>query len=210
MDELAEKLGRLSADPDFQRFTGVVVWLSAINGGFWLLARAGHLLDLFSELFWEELWGVFAIIYNAALAVFFAAIIFVAAAHGAPPKDLFWREACGFVILYFSLSAAYLNTKTYELDEFTRPGFMLGLAAFVLFAAFPRLALERPRLLDLIAIMKDLQDSWIGFAATALVTARIGWRVTHGGLSAFLFGLQPLLWTLGLTKLPPIRVRRRR
>src|SRR3954464_14378727 len=67
----------------------IFVWLCSINAGFWILARVmSAFVDVFSELFWEDLWGALATVYNIALAVFFSAIIFVSATRGAAPKDL--------------------------------------------------------------------------------------------------------------------------
>ena len=74
--------------PEFKRVVDIFVWLGAVNAGFWILARVmGAFVDVFSELFLEELWSVIAILYNIALAVFFAAILFVSATKGAPPSN---------------------------------------------------------------------------------------------------------------------------
>ena len=93
MDEFLAAAITIWRSPEFKRVVDVFVWLGAINGGFWILARVmGAFVDVFSELFLEELWSVIAILYNIALAVFFSAILFVSATKGAPPSDVLWRE----------------------------------------------------------------------------------------------------------------------
>src|SRR5689334_19252647 len=115
--------------PECKNVVSVFVWLASINGGFWILARVmGAFVDIFSELFLEELWSVIAILYNIALAAFFTAILFVSATKGAPAGDLLWRQACGFVMLYVALGAAYMD-KTHHITEDARPGYALGLVS---------------------------------------------------------------------------------
>ena len=49
--------------PECKSVVNVFVWLGSINGGFWILARVmGAFVDVFSELFLEELWSVIAIL----------------------------------------------------------------------------------------------------------------------------------------------------
>lgn len=193
--------------PEYRRYLDIFVFLGSVNGGFWLLARAASgFLDIFSELFWEEIWSLVAIVYNIALAAFFAAILFAAAGTGAAPKDLFWRQACGFVMLYLALGAAYMDSEG-RLCEEGRPGYVLGLIAYILYAVHPPLVAD-PRLHELIAFMKRVSDSWVGKAMTVFVMGGLALRLARGGLSGLFHVLAPVLWKAGALKHPPIRVRR--
>lgn len=184
-----------------------IVWLSSVSGGFWLLAKAmGAAVDVFSELFWEPLWSAFAVLYNIALAVFFAAILFASATKGAPAGDLYWREACGFVVLYLALSSAYTDPRTMSIDDDARLGFATALLAYFIFAAVPTLV-ARPALYELITVMKTVADSWVGLASTALVVAGILLSLSRRGLRAMFRRLSPFLWFIGALKHPPIRIR---
>ena len=191
-------------------FIQIFVWLCSINTGFWILARVmGAFMEIFSELFWEELWSAFATVYNIVLAVFFSAIIFVSATKGAPPKDLMWREMCGFVLLYMALGASYMDSRMHQINDYSRPGYALGLILFIVFAAFPRIV-AYPELYTLITVMKALADSWIGQALTVLMVGGILWGIAHRGLREMFYHLSPFLWFIGALKHPPIRVRRSR
>lgn len=193
--------------PDYRRYLDIFVFLGSVNGGFWLLARAASgFVDIFSELFWEELWSLVAILYNIALAAFFAALLFAAAIKGAPPKDLFWREACGFVMLYLALGAAYMDSEG-RLCEEGRPGYVLGLIAYILYAVHPALVAD-PRLLEALGLLKTVSESWVGKVMTAFVMGGLAWRLAKGGLSGLFHVLAPVLWKAGALKHPPIRVRR--
>ncbi len=193
--------------PEYRQILDIAVFLGSVNGGFWLLARAASgFLDIFSELFWEEVWSLIATVYNVALAVFFAAILFAAAVRSAPPETLYWRQAAGFVLLYLALGAAYMD-RGGRLCEEGRPGYALGLAAYILYAAFPQLVSD-PRLHDLIGVMKRVSDSWFGQAMAAFVVGGILWKLAKDGLSGLFHVLAPGLWKVGALKHPPIRVRR--
>lgn len=193
---------------EFQSVLQIFIWLCSINAGFWILARiAGAILDVFSELFWEDVWGALAMAYNIALAVFFSAIIFVSATKGAPPKDLMWREMCGFVLLYTALGASYMEGRTHQINDYARPGYALGLIAYIVFAAFP-LIVTHPKLYALITVMKTVADSWVGTAFTVFVVVGIVWSIARRGLREMFYHLSPLLWFMGALKHPPIRVRR--
>lgn len=193
---------------EFQSVLQIFVWLCSINAGFWILARVmSAFVDVFSELFWEDLWGAFATVYNIALAVFFSAIIFVSATKGAPPKDFLWREMCGFVLLYMALGASYMDAGTHQINEYARPGYALGLIAYILFAAFPKIV-AHPELYTLIALMKAVADSWVGTAFTVFVVGGIVWGIARKGLREMFYHLSPFLWFIGALKHPPIRIRR--
>ena len=89
MDAFIDAAQQIWRSPEFKGVIGVFVWLGSINAGFWILARImGAFVDIFSELFLEELWSVLATLYNMVLAVLFAAILFVSATKGAAPGDL--------------------------------------------------------------------------------------------------------------------------
>ena len=166
---------------EFQSVFQTFVWLCSINAGFWILARVmGAFVDVFSELFWEDLWHVLATLYNIALAVFFSAVMFASATRGALPKDLMWREMCGFVLLYMALGAAYMDSDTHRLHDSTRPGYASGLLGYLFFAAFPILA-AYPQLDTLITLLKTLADSWIGKSLTAFMVVGIIWGVLRRG-----------------------------
>ena len=193
---------------EFQGVLQIFIWLCSVNAGFWILARAmGAFVDVFSELFWEEVWGALATVYNIALALVFAAVIFVSATKGAPAKDFLWREMCGFVLLYMALGASYMDAATHQINEFARPGYALGLIGYILFAAFPRIV-AHPELYALVLALKALSDSWIGQALTVLMVGGIIWGITHRGLREMFYHLSPFLWFIGALKHPPIRVRR--
>lgn len=188
--------------------SGVFVWLGAVNGGFWILARvAGFLVDLFSEFFWEEVWEALATVYNLALAVLFAAILFVSATRNSPGGDLIWRQACGFVMLYVALSAAYMDPKTQELHDFAKPGFVVGLFSYIIFAAIPRLV-AYPELVTLVTLLKTLSDSVVGRTITGLMVAGILWKLFTGGLRGLFQFLAPFLYWVGIIKHPAIKLRR--
>jgi len=208
MDTFLPAFLELWRSPKTQAVIQIFVWLCSINAGFWILARAmGAFVDVFSELFWEEIWGALATVYNIALALFFAAVIFVSAWKGAPPKDIFWREACGFVVLYMALGASYMDAATHEINEFARPGYVLGLLGYLLFAAFPGLV-GHPELYRVVLVMKDVADSWVGVAFTVFFVGGIIWGIAHRGLREMFYYLSPFLWFIGALKHPPIRVRR--
>ncbi len=193
---------------DFQDILQIFVWLCSINAGFWILARImSAFVDVFSELFWEEVWGALATVYNIALALLFSAIIFVSATKGAAPKDLMWREMCGFVLLYFALGASYMDADTHSINQYARPGYALGLIGYILYAAFPKIV-AHPELYTAVTIIKTVADSWIGTAGTVLFVGGILWGIAHRGLREMFYHLSPLLWFIGAIKHPPIRVRR--
>ncbi|MEQ1919392.1 MAG: hypothetical protein ABL955_09345 [Elusimicrobiota bacterium] len=193
---------------EFQAVLQIFIWLCSINAGFWILARVmSAFVDVFSELFWEDVWGALATVYNIALAVFFSAIIFVSATKGAPPKDFLWREMCGFVLLYMALGASYMDAATHQINEYARPGYALGLIGYIIFAAFPRIV-AHPELYTLITVMKAVADSWVGTAFTVFFIGGILWGIAHRGLREMFYHLSPFLWFIGALKHPPIRIRR--
>ncbi|MBI3288922.1 MAG: hypothetical protein HYZ74_05335, partial [Elusimicrobia bacterium] len=107
---------------EFQDVLGVFVWLCSINTAFWLLARAaGALVHLMGEIMWEWLWGLLATVYNVALAVLFAAIVFISANRVTQIGSPLGRQMCGFVLLYLALSAAYMDSEASEINEYARP-----------------------------------------------------------------------------------------
>lgn len=208
MDTLIPAFLEFWRSKGFQSVLQIFVWLCSINAGFWILARImGAVVDVFSELFWEDVWGALATVYNIALAVFFSAIIFVSATKGAPPKDFMWREMCGFVLLYMALGASYMDAATHQINEYARPGYALGLIGYILFAAFPRLV-AHPELFSLIKMMKAVADSWIGQSLTVIMIGGIIWSIAHRGLREMFYHLSPFLWFIGALKHPPIRIRR--
>ncbi len=208
MDALFAAALEIWRSPEFRSVTGIFVWLCSINAAFWLLARVmSAFVDVFSELFWEEIWSVIATLYNIALAVFFSAVLFASATKGAAPKDLLWREACGFVMLYVALGASYMD-PTHHIHEDARPGYALGLVSYIVFAAFPRLVSD-PRLYALIGFLKAVSDSWVGKGMTIFVVAGIVWGLLRKGLGEMFYHLSPFLWFVGALKHPPIRVRRK-
>jgi hypothetical protein len=207
MDALAAAALEIYRSPEFKGVVGVFVFLGSINAGFWILARVmSSFVDLFSELFLEELWSVVAILYNIALAVLFSAILFVSAVKGAAPKDLLWRQGCGFVMLYIALGAAYMD-KTHHIHDDARPGYALGLVSYIVFAAFPRLV-AYPELSAMVGLIKTVSDSWLGKALTVFMVGGIVWGIVHKGLREMFYHLSPFLWFMGALKHPPIRVRR--
>ena len=208
MDTIFPAAVELWQSKEFQSVLQIFVWLCSINAGFWILVRVmSAFVDVFSELFWEEIWGAFATVYNIALAVFFAAIIFVSATKGAPPKDLMWREMCGFVLLYMALGASYMDAHSHQINEYARPGYALGLLSYILYAVFPWLV-AHPELYTLITVMKTVADSWVGTAFTVFFVAGLIWGIAHRGLREMFYHLSPFLWFIGALKHPPIRVRR--
>lgn len=208
MEALIPAVREVWRSKEFQSVVQIFIWLCSINAGFWILARVmSAFVDVFSELFWEDLWGAFATVYNIALAVFFAAIIFVSATKGAPPKDLMWRQMCGFVLLYIALGASYMEANTHQINQYARPGYALGLIGYILFAAFPRIV-AYPELYTLIAVMKAVADSWVGTAFTVFVVGGIIWNIARKGLREMFYHLSPFLWFIGALKHPPIRIRR--
>lgn len=208
MDAILPAILHAWCSKEFQAVLQIFIWLCSVNAGFWILARAmGAFVDVFSELFWEEVWGALATVYNIALALVFAAVIFVSATKGAPAKDFMWREMCGFVLLYMALGASYMDAATHQINEFARPGYALGLIGYILFAAFPRIVVH-PELYALVLALKALADSWIGQALTVLMVAGILWGIAHRGLREMFYHLSPFLWFIGALKHPPIRIRR--
>jgi hypothetical protein len=209
VNELAASALTVYRSPEFKGVMSVFVWLGSVNGGFWIMARvAGFLVDLFSEFFWEEVWEALATIYNLVLAIFFAAILFVSATKGAHPDDRVWRQACGFIMLYVSLSAAYMDPRSEELHDYAKPGFIVGMVSFVIFAAVPKLV-AYPELLTLITWLKLLSESWVGKAVTAFMVVGIAWKVFTGGLRGLFQFLAPFLYWVGVIKHPAIKIRRR-
>jgi hypothetical protein len=209
-DALLPALLALWRSPEFQSVLRVFIWLCTINAGFWILAKVvGAFLDIFSELFWEDVWAVLATIYNVVLAVAFAAVMFASAIKDAPAKDLLWREMCGFVLLYIALGAAYMDLKTHDLDDAARPGYALGLLGYVVCAAFPRLV-DHPELYAVIGMMKALANGWIGKALTIFMIVGIAWNLARRGMREMFYWVSPFLWWIGALRHPPIRVRRGR
>lgn len=208
METLIPAARELWRSPEFQNLLQIFTFLGSINAGFWILARVmGAFVDVFSELFWEEIWSALAIVYNIALAVFFSAVLFVSATKGAPPKDLMWREMCGFVMLYIALGASYMDRDTQRLDEHARPGYALGLIGYIVFAAFPKVV-AYPELVTLIQLIKAVADSWIGKGLTLFMVVGIIWGLATRGLRGLFNTLSPFLWFIGVLKHPPIRIRR--
>lgn len=197
--------------PECRRLVEVVAWLSAVSAGFWLLAKLmGAVVELFSELFFEELWAALATVYNVVLAVCFSAALFAAASRGAEDAgELYLRRAIGFVIVYLVLSASYADPKDGVIDEHARPGWAMGLVSYFFFAAVPRLT-EQPRLYALIDLTKVVSDSWVGAASAALVALTLSYRFARYGLRAMFKTLAPALWAVGVLEHPPIRVRKPR
>jgi hypothetical protein len=208
MEQLLPAALELWRSPECRRVVSIVAWLSAVSGGFWLLAKVmGAIVELFSELFFEELWAAFATLYNIVLAVFFSATLFAAASRGAGSGELYLRRGCGLVLLYLVLSAAYADRDEGYIDEHARPGWVMGLVSYIFFAAVPVLT-EQPRLYELIDLMKMVADSWVGKASAALVSLALAYRLARGGMRAMFNTLSPILFFIGVLNHPPIRVRR--
>lgn len=208
MDTFIPAFLELWRSKEFQDILQVFIWLGSINAGFWILAKVmGAFVDVFADFFWEPLWEAIATVYNLILAIFFAAIIFVSATKGSPPADLMWRKMCGFVMLYLSLSAAYMDGDTHEIADHAKPGFAVGLLSYVIFAIAPKLV-AYPELITLIDLMKRIADSWVGQALTIFMVAGIIWRLCTKGLREMFYHLAPFLYFLGIIKHPGIRLRR--
>src|SRR5262245_49860593 len=110
MQEALPLVLELWRSPECRRLLAATAWLSAVSGGFWLLAKVvGAITEMFSEFFFEEIWSALAIVYNIALAVLFSATLFAAASRGAETGELYLRRGVGLVILYLVLSAAYTD-----------------------------------------------------------------------------------------------------
>lgn len=194
--------------PEFQSVFQVFVWLCSVNAGFWIMARVvGAFLDIFSELFWESLWGVLAALYNIVLAMFFAGVLFATAVHGAPPQDVLWREMCGFILLYLALGAAYMDRRTHQLSDHTAAGYAVGLIVYLACAVYPPLS-RHPELDEAVRLMRAVAVGWIGKTLTVFMVAGIAWSVVRGGLRGMFYYLSPALWRVGALKHPPIRIRR--
>jgi hypothetical protein len=196
--------------PECRRFVASAAWLSAVSAGFWLLAKlVGAILEVFSELFFEELWDALATIYNVVLAVLFSATLFAAASRGAEAGELFLRRAIGFVIVYLVLSASYADPREGDIDEHARPGWAMGLVSYFFFAAVPSLTAQ-PRLYELIDLVKAVSDSWVGAASASLVALTLAYRFGRYGLRTMFNTLAPALFYIGVLKHPPVRVRKPR
>lgn len=211
MEPLHPALLELWRSPECRRLAGIVSWLSAVSAGFWLLAKLmGAVVEVFSELFFEELWTALATVYNVVLAVFFSATLFAAASRGAEGDgELHLRRGIGFIIVYLVLSASYADPKEGVIDEHARPGWAMGLVSYLFFAAVPRLT-DQPRLYALIDLTKTVSESWVGLASTALVALTLSYRFARYGLRTMFNTLAPALFFLGVLKHPPIRVRKPR
>lgn len=203
-------LQELWRTPECRRLAATAGWLSAVSAGFWLLAKlVGAMLEVFSELFFEELWDALATVYNVVLAVLFSATLFAAASRGAQAGELYLRRAIGFVILYLVLGASYADPREGDIDEHARPGWAMGLVSYFFFAAVPSLT-DQPRLYGLIDLVKAVADSWVGAASTALVALTLAYRFGRYGLRTMFNTLAPVLFFFGVLKHPPIRVRKPR
>lgn len=210
MEQLIPALQELWRTPECRRLVDIVVWLSAVSAGFWLLAKLmGAVVEVFSGLFFEELWTALATVYNVVLAVFFSATLFAAASRGVEAGELYVRRGVGFVIVYLVLSASYADPREGVIDEHARPGWAMGLLSYLFFAAVPSLT-EQPRLYALIDLTKLVSDSWVGAASAALVSATLAYRFARYGLRTMFNTLAPALWFVGVLKHPPIRVRKPR
>ena len=208
MDKLLPVLRGLWSSAQFQGVFRLFVWLSSINTGFWILARVMSVfVDLFSDLFWEDVWDALATVYNVVLALLFSAVIFVSATKGAPARDVVWREMCGFLLLYITLGATYMDPRTHQLNDYARPGYALGLIGYLVFAALPSLV-AHPGLAASVTLMKILSDSWIGMSLTALMVGGIVWSIVQRGVREMFYHLSPFLWFVGALEHPPIRLRR--
>jgi hypothetical protein len=210
MTEFIAAASELWRTPECRRFVASAAWLSAVSAGFWLLAKlVGAILEVFSELFFEELWDALATVYNVVLAVLFSATIFAAASRGAEAGELYLRRAIGFVIVYLVLSASYADPQEGEIAEHARPGWAMGLVSYFFFAAVPSLTAQ-PRLYELIDLVKAVSDSWVGAASAALVTLTLLYRFGRYGLRTMFNTLGPVLFFFGVLKHPVIRVRKPR
>src|SRR5204862_367837 len=140
--------------------------------------------------------------------VLFSAMIFLSTAPGRASGSLFWREACGFVLLYIALGAAFSDRSTNDIIPYSRPGYIAGLVAYLLFAAFP-VILDQAWLISFHGFLELLARGFVGGVLSVVTCVEIVWGLLTRGLGWTLLILSPLLWRLGLQRYPMIRLRRR-
>ncbi|MDD5627665.1 MAG: hypothetical protein PHU21_01280 [Elusimicrobia bacterium] len=193
--------------PAFQELLRPVRTLSAISAMFWMLARLAALFMAgLKTLLPEELGVLLAIVWNIVLSVAYAAMMFYTALQGNWHPSLPAREACGFVFMYVMLGVTFTDRATGRLQPVARPGFFIGISAYLFLALAPSVArlpvfAESHRVLELFAA-----GGW-GNVMTALTAALMLWSLLAWTVSEVAYSLSPLLFRLKLIKAPLIRFR---
>jgi len=109
-----------------------VTFVSGTSGAFWFLSHVCGIAALkIHDALDYSLAVVFAVFYNAGLAVLFGGVMAAAVVKvSAGGEWLMAYEAAGFIFCYFVLGMAYLN-KDGKLDDYTVVGYFAGLITFV-------------------------------------------------------------------------------
>jgi hypothetical protein len=182
-------------------------YLSSVSTVFWMLARCSAVfVYLVHGMLLDEFGTLLAVIFNILLAVAFAGMMFLSAVLGNGPGVLVWREAYGFLFLYLALGAAYMDQSSQDINAYSWPGYVVGLAAYLLFACFPGL-LDHREFIDVYRAIAALGMGWFGWLLTGLMVIQIGVGFVRRGLQGMFMVLGPWLWYLRIIRHPPIRIR---
>lgn len=177
-----------------QSAASAVGFLSGVSGCFWLLSwLIGHWALLIHDFLISELADCFAIVYNAALAVAFSAVIALSVA-AAGPQGRWWHQALGFIFVYFALSAVYSDPATQEVDDYSVLGYLAGLGAYLAFCLYPSV-LDEPWIVSSHRFVVWMATGWVG----KLLSVFAAWKVAHWAWRAL---------RESINRKPPIRVRR--
>jgi hypothetical protein len=155
-----------------------VTFLSGTSGAFWFISHVCGLVAVKVHAWLDySLAVVFAVFYNAGLAVLFGGVMAAAVVKVSAGGDwLMAYEAGGFIFTYFVLGMAYLSSEG-KLDDYTVVGYFAGLATFV---------------------AGCVHQSLLAHPALATAHETVSWIVSHalGKTLLGLFALQGFAWRL--------------
>jgi len=154
------------------------MFLGGTSGSFWFLS---HVLGVIATKIHDgldySLAVVFAVFYNAGLAVLFGGVMAAALIKTFAANEAFMAyEAGGFIFVYLVLGSAYLDSEG-RLNDYTIVGYFAGLAAFVACC---------------------VHQSLLAHPALADAHAAVHWVSHHPAGKALLglFALQGFVWRL--------------
>lgn len=123
---------RIMAVPRVRPAVEALVFLITTSGAFWFMSRALSFFALKIYSILDHSLGVlFAVGYNALLAVMFSGVMALAIFKKTKgTDDVLAYQAAGFVFVYLALSAAYSDAQG-VVDEYSSVGYVAGLLAYL-------------------------------------------------------------------------------
>ena len=180
LTRLIQAWDRLMQVPGARPAYDVLAFLFGVSGAFWFLSRLMSYAALkIHDNLDHSLAVLFAVAYNAVLALLFASVMFYAilAEKGGSPSYLLYQFS-GFVFLYVILGAAYADKDTGRVNEYGILGYAAGLIGYLILAVRREWA-SHPLVQTAHGVISWMLQGWTSRLMVAYALYEIGRRAWH-------------------------------